>query len=119
MVPKIKSLWKIFSKTEIHKKSKILFGTNEICFCLKLAKIADCKLKCGNFMIFSITQILGEINFGGSRSAKSAILTHLENLNFDFEKFLNFFRADNNQIGKGKAAEDLYRSSKLSKIDFT
>ena len=41
MVPKIKSPWKIFWKSEIHKKSKILFGTNEICFCLKLAKILN------------------------------------------------------------------------------
>ena len=31
---------------------------------------------------FSITQILREINFGDSRSAKSAILTHSEALNF-------------------------------------
>jgi len=33
---------------------------------------------------FSITQILHEINFGHSGSAKSAILTHLEVLNVDF-----------------------------------
>ena len=32
-------------------------------------------------MIFPITQILREIDFGDSRSAKSAILTHLEALN--------------------------------------
>ena len=32
---------------------------------------------------FSITQILHEINFGGSRSAKYAILTHLGALNFN------------------------------------
>ena len=35
------------------------------------------------FHDFSITQILREIKFGDSRSAKSAILTHLEALNFD------------------------------------
>ena len=34
-------------------------------------------LQCGNFMIFPISQILREISFGGSRSAKSAILTKL------------------------------------------
>ena len=34
--------------------------------------------QCGNFMI------LGEIKSGDSRSAKSAILTHLEALNLDF-----------------------------------
>ena len=35
-------------------------------------------------MMFSITQILGEINFWDSRSAESAILTNLEASNFDF-----------------------------------
>ena len=33
---------------------------------------------------FSITNILREINFGDSRSAKSTILTHLKTLEFDF-----------------------------------
>jgi len=33
---------------------------------------------------FSVTRILRENNFGDSRSAKSAILTHLKALNFDF-----------------------------------
>ena len=33
---------------------------------------------------FPITQILREINFLDSRSAKSAIVTYLEPLNFDF-----------------------------------
>ena len=36
------------------------------------------------FHDFSITHILREINFWYSRCAKSAILTHLEALNFDF-----------------------------------
>ena len=35
------------------------------------------------FQDFSVTQILREINFGDFRSAKYAILTHLEALNFD------------------------------------
>ena len=35
-------------------------------------------------MIFPITQILREINFGDSRSALSDILTHLEALDFGF-----------------------------------
>ena len=39
------------------------------------------------FHDFTITQILCEINFGDSRSAKSAILTHLKALNFDFHDF--------------------------------
>ena len=33
---------------------------------------------------FSITEILHEINFGDSISVKSAFLTRLEGLNFDF-----------------------------------
>ena len=36
------------------------------------------------FHDFSITQILREINYGDSRSAKSFILTHSEALNFEF-----------------------------------
>ena len=51
-------------------------------------------------MDFSITQILREINFGDSRSAKSAILTHLEGLNFDFYAFLHFLRAEIHQMNK-------------------
>ena len=43
---------------------------------------------------FSITQILREINFDDSGSAKSAILTHLEALNFDFNVFLHFLKAE-------------------------
>ena len=46
------------------------------------------------FHDFSITQILREINFGDSRSAKSAILTHLEALKFDFLEFLHFMKAE-------------------------
>ena len=49
----------------------------------------------------SITQNLREINFVDSRSAKSAILTHLEALNCDFYEFLHFWKAEiyhNNQI---------------------
>ena len=36
------------------------------------------------FANFSITQILREINFGDSRSAKAALLTHLEAPDFGF-----------------------------------
>ena len=49
---------------------------------------------------FSITQILREINFGESASAKSAILKHLEALNFDFNAFLHFLKAENYQMNK-------------------
>ena len=42
---------------------------------------------------FSISQILREINFGDSKTAKSAILTLLEALNFDFYVFWNLLKA--------------------------
>ena len=48
------------------------------------------------FCNFSIIQILREIDFGGSRSAKSALLTHFEALNFDFfYKLLHFLKGCN------------------------
>ena len=50
------------------------------------------------FQDFSITQILREINFEESGSAKSAILTHLEAVNFDFYAFLQFLKAEIYQI---------------------
>ena len=43
------------------------------------------------FHDFSITQILREINFWDSRSAKSAISTQLEAVNFDFHDFFFAF----------------------------
>ena len=46
------------------------------------------------FHNFSITQILREIYFGDSGSAKSAIITHLETLNFDYYEFLQFLEAE-------------------------
>ena len=46
------------------------------------------------FHDFSITQILREIKFEDSRSAKSAILTHLEGLEFDFYGFLYLLKAE-------------------------
>ena len=42
---------------------------------------------------FSVIQILREIKFGCSRSAKYAIFTYLEWLNFDFNEFLHFMKA--------------------------
>ena len=42
------------------------------------------------FHDFSIAQILREINFRDSRSAKSAYLTYLEVLNLVFHEFLQF-----------------------------
>ena len=49
---------------------------------------------------FPITWILREINFGDFRSAKSAILTHLEGLNTDFYEFLHLSKAEIDQINK-------------------
>ena len=46
------------------------------------------------FHSFSIAQILREINFGDSKSAKSAILTHLEALNCDAYEFLHFQKVE-------------------------
>ena len=45
------------------------------------------------FHNFSITQILREIYFEDSRSAKSAIFSHFEAANFDFDEFLHFLKA--------------------------
>ena len=52
------------------------------------------------FQDFSIAQILREINFGDSRNAKSAILPHLEALNFDFYAFLHFLKAEIDQMNQ-------------------
>ena len=61
-------------------------------------------LRCRNtvwkFHDFSITQILREIKFGDSRSAKSVTFTHLEALNSDFHEFLHFLKAEIYQINK-------------------
>ena len=50
------------------------------------------------FHDFSITQILREIKFADSSSAKSAISSPLEALNFDFYEFLHFLKAEIDQI---------------------
>ena len=52
------------------------------------------------FHDFSITQISREINFEDSQSAKSAILTRFETLNFDFDGFLHFLKAEIYKIDK-------------------
>ena len=51
-------------------------------------------------MKFSVTQILREIKVGEFRVSDTAILTHLEALNFDFYTFLPLLRAKNDQIYK-------------------
>ena len=45
-------------------------------------------------------QIFGEINFEVYLSAKLAILTHLEALNFDFIHFVHFLKAEIDQKNK-------------------
>ena len=52
------------------------------------------------FHDFSISQTLREIKFGESRNAKSAIFTHLEALNFDFNEYLHYFKVVIDQIQK-------------------
>ena len=52
------------------------------------------------FYNFAITQILREIKHGDSTSAKSAIMTHLEVLNFAFYDILHFLKAEIYQINK-------------------
>ena len=64
-----------------------LFYCNRVCFKVTVWKFYD----------VSITKILPEINFEDSWSAKSAISTHLQALNFDFYDFL---KAENYQIAK-------------------
>ena len=52
------------------------------------------------FQDFSISQILREINFEDSWSAKSDIFPHSEALNFDFYEFLHFLKAEIDQLNK-------------------
>ena len=52
------------------------------------------------FHDFSITQILREINFGDSASVKSAILTHLEVLNFAFYEIMHLLKVKIDQLNK-------------------
>ena len=71
---------------------------------------------------FSITQILRVINFRHSRSAKSAILTHVEAVNLGFNEFLHFLKAEIYQINKiqrpKKGKKDSIKTSTSSKIEF-
>ena len=48
-------------------------------------------------------QILREINFGNSRSAKFAICAILEAPNFDFYEFLHFLKAEIYQLSHFKS----------------
>ena len=52
------------------------------------------------FHVFSITQILREINLGDFTSAKFAILSYLGSMNFRFYQYLQFLKAEIYQINK-------------------
>ena len=75
------------------------------------------------FQDFSITQILREINFWDSQSAKSTIFTHLEAPDFDFFGFLQFLKDEiyqNNKIPSLKKRKNgRFTTSRFSKIEFT
>ena len=49
---------------------------------------------------FPVTQILREINFGDSRSAKTAVFAIFGALNFDFYEYLHFSKTEIYQINK-------------------
>jgi len=61
------------------------------------------------FHDFTVTQLLREINFWDSRSAKFGISTHFEALNLDFYEFLNLLKAEITQINK-------FRAPKMAKL---
>ena len=62
--------------------------------------------KVWKFDNFSISQILREINFEESKSAKSPIVTHLMALNFDLNPYLHFLNARTDQINKIKCPKN-------------
>ena len=64
------------------------------------------------FWDFSIPQILREIDFWDSRSAKSAIFTHLEAMNFGFYEFFHFLKAEISRAQK-TAVLELLESPKI------
>ena len=65
---------------------------------------------------FSIIQFLREIDFGNSRSGKSAILTHFEALNFEFYVFLHFLKAVIDQINQMQSLK-MAKTSVLELLD--
>ena len=56
------------------------------------------------FHNFSITQIIREINFEDSGSAKSAISTQLQAMNSAFHVFLRFLKTGSYKINKVKSS---------------
>ena len=75
------------------------------------------------FHDFSITQILREINLWDSRSIQSAILTHLEALNFDSYAFFACLEVEIFQMNKIQSPKNSkngsFRTFRFSKVNFT
>ena len=69
-------------------------------------------------MSFPIIQILREIISWDSTSAKSAILTHLEVLDLDFDEFLHSLKAEIHPINIIRSPKN-GQNGIFSKIDFT
>ena len=68
------------------------------------------------FQDFSVTKILLEINFGDSKSAKSAIFPILKTLNFPFYDFFTFLRLDFTKLSKFRARK-MAKTSVLELLD--
>ena len=93
----------LFSSSEDSKAAlmylpcgKCTIGSTDLVQRLKSRKICTV----WKFHDFSTTQILREINFWNFRSAKSAILTNLEALKFDFYEFFHLLKAEIYPIDK-------------------
>ena len=80
-----------FQSVSLLKSAVILFIDLKSVFST-LTSVWNCTV--WKFHDISITQILREINFGDSTRAKSAVLTHLEALNFEFYELLHFLKAE-------------------------
>ena len=83
----------------------------------------DSTPQCGNFMNFLSFRFHVKLILGGSRSAKSALLTHLEAFEFGFLWLFAFLKAETHQKMSFRALKnwinDSFRTSRPAKIDFT
>ena len=76
------------------------------------------RTQCRNFTIFlSFKFYVKSITYGDSKSAKSAILTLIEEVDFDFYEFLHFCKTEILSLQNGKWA--VLELKDTSKIDFT
>ena len=74
------------------------------------------------FVNFFITHILLEIRVGDFGGQKTAILTQLEALNFNFDEFLHFLKSELTKLTKSRAPKIKiisFSTSRFFKIDFT